>query len=235
MNIKIEVINMPVSDLTLDDIYQAMGSEYSKISLRLKDICQLVLEEAVSLAKPTAILGEVCIEGVGEEDVFIGGGHKLTSKLLSKLAKEADKLVLFTMTIGEAIDNRVSEYNKAGNMLEAFVLDAAGSACIAKSSLMLMEELEKRYHSQGMKTTFPMGPGHSYWNSLKDMDTIFHFLKPEKIGMSLTSSNLILPKKSIAMVIGVGENIPDLEGKTHCDFCSLQRTCNMRKFGCDTL
>ena len=98
---------------------------------------------------------------------------------------------------------------------------------MAKTATISMSRVEDVYHREGMKTTFPMGPGHSYWKGLEDMRVIFHFLRAERIGLHLNDSNLIIPRKSVAMVMGVGCDLPDFKGKTHCNFCSLHTTCPM--------
>lgn len=116
-------------------------------------------------------------------------------------------------------------------MMETFSLDSAGSAFLTKSANDAFEKIEEMYKSDGLSATFPLGPGHSYWLGLDDVRVIINFLKAEQIGIKLTESNLMLPRKSLALVMGVGKNLPDFKGKTHCNFCSLKRSCNLRKFG----
>lgn len=41
--------------------------------------------------------------------------------------------------------------------------------------------------------------------------------------------NLMLPRKSVSMVMGVGHDLPGHKGQTHCDFCTLQGNCPMNK------
>ncbi len=222
-----------VPDVTIDEIFRAQGADYSKRSPRPKviELNQRILQEAAGLVRPTAIWQEVRISGSGEQELFLENGLKLTSKLLARVAGIADNLILMAMTIGSFLEERIAEYNEAGQMLEAFTLDAAGSTFLAKSSVRVFEQIEARYKAEGMTATFPLGPGHSYWSGLNDVRVIINFLKADQIGISLTETNLMVPRKSLAFVMGVGRNLPDFKGKTHCDFCSLQKTCNMRKLG----
>jgi hypothetical protein len=224
---KISGIELP--DVTVEDIFRAEGAAYSKSPPRPStvELHRRILAEAASLVRPTVIWREVDILGAGEQELFLEGGQKLTSRLLVRMAGTGDKLILFAMTIGRAIDDREDYYSKAGKMLDAFALNAAGTAYILKSGISAMNKIEEHCHNAGLRTTFPMGPGHSYWSSLEDIRTIFHFLEAGQIGLHLTDSNLMLPGKSIAMVLGVGRSLPDLKGKTHCDFCSLQKKCHI--------
>jgi hypothetical protein len=52
---------------------------------------------------------------------------------------------------------------------------------------------------------------------------IFEILNPSQIDIQLTASYLMIPRKSLSMVIGLGSNI--LEKGTTCDYCSMKETC----------
>lgn len=222
-----------VPDVTIDELFQAQGADYSKRSPRpnLVELNRRILQEAAILVRPTAVWQEVQVSGAGKQELFLEKGITLTSKLLTRVAGTADKLVLLAVTLGSALDDRIAEYNKAGQMMETYILDAAGSTILAKSAAAVFGQIEEKYKNDGMSATFPLGPGHSYWPGLDDVRSIIHFLKADQIGINLTDSNLMLPRKSLAFVMGCGTNLPDFKGKTHCDFCSLQKTCNMSKLG----
>lgn len=233
MNIKQTIMEISLPEISLEELFQAAGVQVSKRPPRprAEEMLKKALEEARTLVEPKAIWGEVKPVGATEHEVLLGDGTKLTSRLLARIAKSADHLVFLVMTIGDMLDKRVDEYQKLGRMVEAYNLDSVGSACIAKSSIQVIDKIATSYTVDGKSCTFPMGPGHSYWPGLGDVQTIFQILQPAQIGLSLTESNLMLPRKSIAMVMGVGRNLPDFQGKTHCDFCDLQTNCKMSKFG----
>lgn len=225
------VLELELPDVTIDDIFQAQGSFYGdrKPSPKIVALNRRILDEAVELVRPVMVWQEIAIAQAAGDELFLEGGHKLTSRLLARIAGQGDKLVLYMLTIGSAIDQRVEAYMKGNEIGNAFALDAAGSAFVAKSAA-LAEELITKEFLAGQKTTFSLGPGHSYWQKLDDLRTIHQLVNGELIGINLTTSNLMLPKKSVAMTMGVGNNLPDLEGKVHCDFCSLQKNCQMRGF-----
>lgn len=221
---------LELPEVTIEEVFQAEGADYSKRQPRQSviELHQQVMIEAKKLVHPTAVWCEAAVRGSGEQEIVLENGQKLTSRLLAKAARTGEKLILFAMTIGSAIDDRAAEYQKAGKIMEAFIVDAVGTAYIAKSAITALGKIEKLYHSKGMETTFPMGPGHSYWSGLEDLRTIFTILNPERVGLRLTESNLMMPRKSVAMVMGAGSELPDFKGKSHCDFCNLQNTCKMR-------
>lgn len=224
---------IPLPEVTLQDLFRTEGADYSKRPPRPStvELHQRILGEAAALARPIVICRAVELAGAGERELTIETGQKLNSKLLARVAGTAEKLLLFAITLGPALDDRENEYKEAGRMLDAFALNNAGTAYIVKSSILLMDKINECCSKAGLRATFPMGPGHSYWSSLADIQTILQLLGAGQIGVQLTGSNLMLPRKSIAMVAGVGPDLPDYSGKTHCDFCSLQNKCHLNRFG----
>lgn len=225
------VWELTVPEVTVEDILRSEGVDYRKHPPRpgMVDLHRRILAEASALVQPKAIWTEVEVTGAGDKELCLQDGLKLTSRLLAKMAGSAEKLILFAMTIGSAIEEQISSYQRAEKMSRAFALDAAGSTMIAMGSSLALSRIEEIYHREGLKTTFPMGPGHSYWKGLDDQQIIFYYLQPERIGLHLNDSNLIIPRKSVSMVLGVGHNLPELNGRTHCDFCTLRRNCHMTK------
>lgn len=225
---------IPIPEITLNEVFQAEGADYSRRPPRpgTVKLHRRIMDEAASLVRPAAIWVEVDVTGTGVGEVFLEDGYKFTGTLLPKAAPTASKMLLMAITIGTAIEDRITEYKEAGRLSETFALDACASVCVTKAGTTALSRLEEIYHREGLKTTFPMGPGHSYWQSLDDMQVIFHFLRAERIGLQLNQSNLIIPRKSVAMVMGAGTDLPDFQGKTHCSFCSLQATCPLSQASC---
>lgn len=223
------IMDIPLPEVTVDDVFEVEGADYSKRSPRssLVEFHRQILDEAPQWIKPKAIWREVDITGVEEHKLLLEEGKVLTSPVLTKVAGTAEKLVIFSVTIGEGIEERLTHYRNEGKVFDSFALDATGTAYLTKIIYTVQRHLEQIYHTMDIKTTFPLGPGHSYWKDLADLQVLFHFLQPERINLKLNSSNLIIPRKSVALVIGVGPNIPDTEGKTHCHFCHLQTTCQL--------
>ncbi len=228
-----KIWKLAVPEVSLEDVFQAEGADYSKRRPQpsTEELHRRIIAEAASLVKPTAIWREVEITGTGVQELYLEDGYKLTSKLLAKLAGTAEKLLLFAMTIGSVFEDRLTIYKGDGKISEAFALDAAGTAFITKASMAALTRLDEIYRKEGLYTTFPLGPGHSYWSRIEDLRIILHFLKAEQIGLTLTDSNLIMPRKSVTMVMGVGQNLPDSHDQTHCNFCSLRATSQLSQAG----
>ena len=106
-------------------------------------------------------------------------------------------VIVAVMTLGGETDRRIKFYERT-DAARAIVLDACANAYLEE----LSDDYERRLHPD-LSYRFCPGYGGSSVNDLKE---IFRILKPEKIGLSLTESNYMLPCKSMAGVIAVGNS-----------------------------
>lgn len=225
------ILELECPEVRVEELFKAEGALPAERlpSPSVVAVHTRALEEAYSLARPVVAWREIGIMGCEGHQLRLEEGITLTSRLLARVAGRGEKLLCFVLTLGGAIDRRVEAYVKEDKFAHAYALNAAGSALVAKSAALAVAKLTRELYP-GQRTTFPIGPGHSYWKDLEDLRTIHRLVEAERIGISLTTANLMLPKKSVAMVIGVGNNLPDTKGKVHCDFCTSRKTCHVRYF-----
>lgn len=225
--IQAAIIKNAVPEVTLEELFLAQGIDMSSHPLRpsLVKVNQQILEKAATLVHPVAIWQEVAIAGTAGQQLLLKEGPALTSELLTSVAGGAEKLILFGLTIGTALDEHITAALEQGELLEGYTLNAAGAAFMNKAISDLITELKTKYQERGLGMTFTLGPGHAYWPGMEDVGKIIRFLGADKIGMTVTESNLMMPQQSIALVMGVGVGLPDYSGKIPCDFCSLKSNC----------
>lgn len=227
---KAQIIKNAVPEVSIEELFLAQGIDVSSHPPRpsLVEVNQRILEKAVTLVHPVAMWQELDITGTDGEQLLLQDGPTLTSGLLTTVAASAEKLILFGLTIGTTLDEQIKDTLDKGNLLEAYTLNAAGGVFMNKSIAALVAELKSKYKEAGMGATLTMGPGHAYWPGLEDVGKIVRFLGTDKIGLTLTESNLMMPQQSIALVMGVGAGLPDHSEKTPCDFCSIETTCTVK-------
>ncbi len=136
-------------------------------------------------------------------DVTVSGstvslsGLTLESKDLAKNLKGATKAVLFGATLGLTFD-RLMQKTEIVSPARAAVLQAVGTAAIESGCDMFCASLGKTH------PRFSPGYGDLPLSAQKD---IFHFLDLERrLGITLTQSLLMVPKKSVTAIAGLGEN-----------------------------
>ncbi|MBD5632274.1 MAG: hypothetical protein HDP34_03480 [Clostridia bacterium] len=124
---------------------------------------------------------------------------------------------LAVMTLGGEVDAKIRLYGRT-DAAKAIVLDACASAYLEK----LSDEYEE---TLGENLSYRFCPGYG-GSDIADIKYIFELVKPEKIGVSLTDTNYMLPSKSMAGIIAVG----GAAGKT-CKNCIVAEHCEYIKRG----
>ncbi len=187
-----------------------------------------ILQEAHQLARAEAVCKVVPVVKTTGRQIFLEGGQALTSSLLVRLAGTARSLLLVVCTLGHMIDRRVEEYSRKGLAAHAYFLDIAGTCIIEAAGRQLVEKIKTHLEACGLKTTIPLGPGHSYWKSLQDQRIIYDLVNPSTIGVTILKSGIMLPKKSLSMVMGIGHELPP-SAENHCYYCSIRRKCPLSR------
>ena len=142
----------------------------------------------------------------------------------------SDRVIFLAATIGSAADKliRTAEIQ---NMAYALVLDALASAMTEK----LCDETEEQLRSSyGGHFTWRYSPGYGDYPITLQPD-IIRFLNADKlIGLTVTDSNILIPRKSVTAVIGISDHEQE-HSVRGCAGCSLRETCRYRKEGnpCD--
>lgn len=126
-------------------------------------------------------------------------------------------VILCVTTLGAEVDKKI-KYLSRVNLERSVIFDACASALLEYYA----DEYEKKL---GENLTYRFCPGYG-GSETGDIKYIFQLLHPEKIGVSLLESNLMLPQKTMAGIIGVGKS-----AAKSCADCIMVEKCQFRKEG----
>lgn len=179
-----------------------------KPSSRVSDRVRVMLEEAIrkakELAQPAGMWKEEEIRDGGSSDlVVLADGLQIKSKLVKKVMRGCSRAAIFAVTIGSQLEVEVAKLMKAGDMAEAVMLDSVGGESAEGCAEYLNKLVQKEAHRRGLHLTMRFSPGYGDW-LLEGQRWLFKALTPEKIGITLTESCLMIPRKSITGIIGLG-------------------------------
>lgn len=138
----------------------------------------------------------------------------------------SSRVILFAATLGSGAD-KVIRTAEIRNMAYALVLDALASAMTEE----FCDTSEKEMHDKsGGFFTWRYSPGYGDY-PLDVQSDIIRFLNADKlIGLTVTESNILIPRKSVTAVIGVSDT-EQKKGLRGCVTCNLKDSCNFRKSG----
>jgi len=83
--------------------------------------------------------------------------------------------------------------------------------------------IEDEAKAVALQTSIPLSPGMIGWPVEEGQAQIFNLLNAKEIGVCVTPAWVMLPRKSLSMVLGIGTRMVEA-GKT-CDYCTLRETC----------
>jgi hypothetical protein len=158
-----------------------------------------------SLAQPKGIMAEISLSEF--EEVFNGEGRNDLPAPLQGIVKEADGLALFAATVGDPVSAKIQELFEendpaTGCMLDGIASDRAEMAATLLAQAFLDSLLERGKVNPEARA-LPYSPGYCGWH-ITGQRKLFAFLDPERIGISLNSSCLMSPIKSVSGVLVVG-------------------------------
>lgn len=121
-------------------------------------------------------------------------------------------VVLFVITAGRRIDEKIVENAESGaGLLEALLLETAGSLALDDSTRHLKRHIAAEVASGARRLGTRMGPGHSYQSEngvhmwpLEDQEALFGAFDGHALPVELLPSCAMLPKLSRSGLLGAG-------------------------------
>jgi hypothetical protein len=140
-----------------------------------------------------------------------------------------DSMYLLCATLGAAVDREIRLAERV-SMLNALALDAAAGDGIEKVCDYAQEEIRAREAQKGRFITGRFSPGYGDLPMTVQPVLLRLCDAPRKIGLSLTQSGILIPRKSVTAILGAS-SVP-VEGKRRgCGTCSMTASCPFRKRG----
>ena len=212
-------------ELSLDnqDIIQLLRSKNSAVKgTKAKAPSTQLLQDIESMKKEAIKL----IETRAIYDVF-------SSKILQPrhLFKRSKKTILAVCTISEKVEKKISSYMKEGMLTKGVILDAVASVaaeeCASELYKLILEENKDILENN--KHTARFSPGYCRWTIVEGQQLIFTLLPVvEKINVKLSSTAMMIPRKSVSFAINIGPNVEEDLGIKECETCEMY-DCDYRR------
>ena len=114
--------------------------------------------------------------------------------------RNAEKAALCLCTIGPELERTVTRLMSDGDMLRGLVLDWLGSEAVASVSKQAEAWLKKEGPALGLWPGKRFAPGYKGWD-VSGQKLIFSVLPAAEIGVQLTESFMMIPRKSYSFRI----------------------------------
>lgn len=211
--------------LTVDDVLRCQGADPVAIRARrphLADAAERALEEALRLLAPQVAYRQFDVASLRHEQLALADGGLLSGPLIARHLGTASRIVVMLCTIGQTLEEYASRA-MLDEPVHGLALDGAASAAVESLANAACTHFEAQAHQANLKTSIPLSPGMIGWPVAEGQPEIFALVDGSEIGVRLTESEMMIPRKSISMVLGIGAEL-DNTGRT-CEYCALHETC----------
>jgi len=212
-------------EIDVDMALRGQGADPRAIRARnpeLVAVAEQALAEGLPLLKPAVAYRQLEIESLQHERVMLAGGVYLSGTLVAQHLGSAEQVVVILCTIGDALEKRVSKLF-ASDSPSALALDGLGSAAVEALATAACNHFEGLAAAEGMQATIPLNPGLTGWSVEEGQHELFALLDGSQIGVTLTPSSLMIPRKSTSLVLGLGHDLAS--NSKPCDYCNMHETC----------
>ncbi len=202
--------------------------------MRAKDFSEGLITEACQdarlLAEPRGsyvVYDYDCLaQRVAADPPFIIEGKKIGQHLAG-----CDKVIILAATVGDGIESEVTQRFKDGHYAESVLLDAAATTAVEQIGDGMEHMLVPKAAAAGYQMRWRFSPGYGDW-PLEQQPELIRLSEAAKIGVSLSSSLMLVPRKSITAIIGLYRTTTDTAAQKHtpngCAACT-NMNCPSRK------
>jgi len=141
------------------------------------------------------------------------------------LMDAAEMALVSVVTIGPELDLQAQRLHRAGDTLQAYLLDCVGVMALSETGQALRRLAETRANDQDWGVGPSMGPGSLAGWDLKEQADLCAGLDLGAIGVHLNESGVLVPHKSASGMIGLGPDYRSHKVGSTCRFCMHAKTC----------
>jgi hypothetical protein len=209
----------------VDKVLRGMGGDPGQLRARrpvLVELAEWAIIEGIALIEAKAAFSQYEVKSLSHEKLSLGDNKLLSGPLVIEHLAPSKQVTAVVCTLGESLEAVISELLME-DPVRGLAMDGLANASIEVLANKICNLFEIQAQESGLATTIPLSPGMLGWPVEVGQRQIFSLVDAGRIGVSLEESSMMRPKKSLSMVVGLGE-VYSTKSRT-CDYCSLKDTC----------
>lgn len=220
--------DIPLS-LSSDNILRRQGIRQRSSHPEITAITQKLLSEMYELCllEPVTAYNIYPVSEVSNDRVSLNNGMEIIGTALPSFLSESRELAVVVCTIGPKLEKRVTDYLGGREPLRGLLLDGIGSAAVDSLAQDACNLIQYEASLRDYQASSPFGPGAPGF-PITEQWQLFRLVPSEEIGVCLTASGLMFPRKSVSMVIALGEHVTVRKRGEACARCNLSQTCHYK-------
>ncbi len=217
--------------IALDDIPGDEAARYMGVrgepDEQLLSLIEKGREMVLKAVRPQYVCREFNILEKEEGIVLAGTPLILPGQEIRKHLSGCSKAVLMAVTLSGEADKLIRQ-TAITDMALSLAIDSLCSAAVEKACDKAEEEIFSMIEAPYRTWRFSPGYGDLPLELQSDLAALLNAQR--RIGLTVTSSSLLIPSKSVTAIIGVSDK-PLGEKKKGCAVCSMRESCAYRRTG----
>ena len=204
-----------IEDIIIDKnkVLQFLGYANRKVPNIIMKKVDEEIEKSYNLIEPVTFIKPFNIDDIKEDTIYFGENYSFKSEYLSKELKASKSLYLAIYTIGEKIEEKISEHSNNSEMIRGMILDKIGVVALDYIRSKIKEMIAKEI--QPFKISTQAFPEMKDFN-ISNQKIILDAFNDENNIITISKHYQLSPIKTVAVVFGIGNTEDD---KSMCDRC----------------
>ena len=165
-------------------------------------------DEAALLATPRGIWQQYAYDS-SRSCVLSDPPFPIIGRSIQKHLDHCEAVVILAATVGEGIEKHVTDSFDAGNYAYAVLLDAAATAAVEQVADAMERTIRPSVDRAGYTMRWRYSPGYGDW-PLNEQPHLIRLSHAAEIGIRLTESLMLWPRKSITAIIGLAKKTTNM-------------------------
>jgi len=185
---KLEKFNINIEDRRIF-IRLGYGTSSGNVNNQTKERVFKAKNKLPSLIQPAAVFKILDYEATNKHAIF----------------KDAKKVILCICTIGIGLEDASSKLIEKDAILDGLILDTLGSEAAEDVARQTDKHIANIAKEMNLWPSKRFSPGYSIWD-IQEQAYLFKVLPAEDIGVRLTDSFMMVPRKSVSFRINFYED-----------------------------
>jgi hypothetical protein len=213
--------------ITVDMVLRGQGADPNNVRQRqprLVALAERAIAEGTLRLRPQIAFSILDVLEPKPGRVILSNGTELKGFGIVRKLTGAASVIAAVATLGPELERQI-QWGTQEQPAFALALDGFGTAAIRALSTALRRFFEQKAGGP-LATTAPLYPGMRGWELAPAQRQLFSLVDTSAIGVTLNSSFLMIPTKSLSMVIGVRTKLQP--AAQPCEECGASSTCSHR-------
>ncbi|GAA0232702.1 vitamin B12 dependent-methionine synthase activation domain-containing protein [Metaclostridioides mangenotii] len=220
--------NDVTKDIEIDknEVLRYLQYKGQNIEEDLKNTIDECVEITLSTINPRYIYSSCTIDSSVEGTIKLKNTNLVySSQDIYRLLKDCDRAFVMAATLGVEIERLTRKFSYS-DLTKSIIIDSCATTAIEEICNRVQESVNIGLEKEQKTTTMRYSPGYGDLGIENNKGILDVLSAQRNIGLTITDSGIMIPRKSVVAIMGVSELKYNNKGaKKSCNNCQNKDTC----------